>query len=105
MKKHARKRFANTVTSLFLSLFIKKEENLRLTIYKIEIVHDLPNIVPNGLLKFFKADAKYTFVSDPPAGYFFLISPAREANFGEKTFFLSSLQTSLGLPITSFLKK
>ena len=67
---------------------------------------DLPYIVLDGLLKLFKADAKNTFASDPPAGYFFfLISPAWEANFGEKTFFLSSLQTSLGLPVTSFLKK
>ena len=26
-------------------------------------------------------------------------------NLGEKTFFLSSLQTSIGLPVTSFFKK
>ena len=37
--------------------------------------------------------------------FFFLILPTREANFGEKTFFFSNLQTSLGLPVTSFLKK
>ena len=38
--------------------------------------------------------------------FFFLISPTQEENFGEKKiFFLSSLQTLLGLPVTSFLKK
>ena len=35
---------------------------------------------------------------------FFLILRTREANFGD-FFFISSLQTSLGLPVTSFLKK
>ena len=48
---------------------------------------------------------KNTFVSDPLAGrIFLLISLAQEANFGEKTFFLPNLQTSLGLPSLLFLK-
>ena len=36
---HARKRSINVVSSSFFYMFIKKEENLRLTVYKIEIVH------------------------------------------------------------------
>ena len=35
---HARKRSINVVSSSVFCMFIKKEENLRLTIYKIEIV-------------------------------------------------------------------
>ena len=36
-------------------MFVKKEENGRLTIYKIDNVHDnVPDVVvPNGLLKLF----------------------------------------------------
>lgn len=43
MKKHERKRSLNTVSSSVL----KKEENLRLTItiYKIEMHDEVPNIV------------------------------------------------------------
>ena len=40
MKKRARKRSVNTLSSSVLYMFIKKEENLRLTIYKIEIIRD-----------------------------------------------------------------
>ena len=37
-----------------LYMFVKKEENGRRTIYKIDTVHDnVPDIVPNGLLKLF----------------------------------------------------
>ena len=39
------------------------------------------------------------------SGDFFFNLTTREANFGGKTFFLSSLQTSLGFPVTSFFKK
>ena len=35
---HARKRSINVVSSSVFCMFIKKEENLRLTVYKIEIV-------------------------------------------------------------------
>ena len=38
MRKHARKRSVNTLSSSDLYMFIKKEQNLRLTIYKIEIM-------------------------------------------------------------------
>ena len=37
-KMHARKRSINIVSSSVFCMFIKKEENLRLTVYKIEIV-------------------------------------------------------------------
>ena len=40
MKKHERKRSLNTVSSSVL----KKEENLRLTMYKIEMHDEVPNI-------------------------------------------------------------
>ena len=39
MKMHARKRSINMVSSSVFCMFIKKEENLRLTVYKTEIVH------------------------------------------------------------------
>ena len=35
---HARKRSINMVSSSIFCMFIKKEENLRLTVYKIKIV-------------------------------------------------------------------
>ena len=38
MKMHARKRSINMVSSSVFCMLIKKEENLRLTVYKIEIV-------------------------------------------------------------------
>ena len=38
MKMHARKRSINMVSSSVFCMFIKKEENLRLTVYKIEVV-------------------------------------------------------------------
>ena len=56
MKEHATKRSVNTVSSLVLYRFIKREKNLRLTIYKIEMYDNVPydnvpDIVPDGLLK------------------------------------------------------
>ena len=54
MKKHARKRSVNMVSSSVLYIVIKKEENLRLIICNIEFVrNNIPNIVPDGLLKLF----------------------------------------------------
>ena len=38
MKMHTRKRSINMVSSSVFCMFIKEEENLRLTVYKIEIV-------------------------------------------------------------------
>ena len=38
MKMHARKRSINMVSYSVFCMFIKKEENLRLTVYKTEIV-------------------------------------------------------------------
>ena len=38
MKMHARKRSINMVSSSVFCMFIKKEENLRLAVYKTEIV-------------------------------------------------------------------
>ena len=38
MKMHARKRSFNMVSFSVFCMFIKKEENLRLIVYKIEIV-------------------------------------------------------------------
>ena len=54
MKKLARKRSINTVSSSVLHMFIKKEENWKLTVFKLTLVHDvMPNIVRNGPLKLF----------------------------------------------------
>ena len=60
------KRSVNTISSSVLYKFIKKEENLRLfTIYKIKILHnDVPNIVPDGLLKLFQAPNFSTCLTD-----------------------------------------
>ena len=54
IKNHLRTRYVNMLSYSVLYMFVKKEENGRLTIYKIDSVHDnVPDIVPNGLLKLF----------------------------------------------------
>ena len=55
MKMHARKRSINMVSSSVFCMFVKKEESLRLTVYKIEVVRARLRAghLPDGLLKFF----------------------------------------------------